>query len=344
MSYRQKKNKLPLILRYFKPSAGPEAIEIARRQPRRILLIKQAERLGNVILLNSAISALSSRFPSALIDLLLPSPFAEILSGDPRIQRIIPVYKRLYIAKPWKLLSLIKTLRAGRYDLAIDCSDVQSPSATGNLYTLLSGAAVTAGWRISDKKVFDIETPRYDGVIHASKMYLKLLSGIFGGDLSGSPFFPVKPKPRDNREPLVGINCGGRGPKRWSLDKFIALGSRLADQGVRSEFILGPDENHLRNELNYSLPARGSLLPPVSIVRLKGIIADYAVFISSDTGPMHLAWTQNIPVVALFLESEIEKFKPLSKDSVVIDVGGENQVDIVAAAVREILDSRRIPA
>ena len=114
--------------------------------PRRMLLVKQAERLGNIVLLNAAISALKNAFPDLEIDLLLPAKYHEIMEDDQRIGTIIPVYKKVYITRPWRLLKLINILRRRKYDMAVDCSDVNSHSSTGASYTLLSGARITAGW------------------------------------------------------------------------------------------------------------------------------------------------------------------------------------------------------
>ena len=312
--------------------------------PRRILLVKPSERLGNVVLMNSAIGSVYSAHPDISIDLLLPETFADIMAGDRRINEIIRVGKKEYILKPFKLMKLIGSLKGRHYDLAIDCSDVNSHSLTAAAYTLLSRPVISAGWKMGDRPVFDIEIPRYDEVIPVKDMIPRLISGIFGRDLSGDPYFESRSSRSLVQEPVVGINCGGRGSKRWPLENFIELGRRLSLQGIRSEFILGPAEGSMRSELRKNLAENSCLRDEMPAVKLKEVIARYALFVSSDTGPMHLAWTQRVPTIAIFLDSEIEKFKPLSSGSVALDgkvgVSVDRVFQLVMEALNQKIDSR----
>ncbi len=337
----QKTKVLGLLRRPALPAGDIGNVDILRG-PGRILLVKQSERMGNVVLLNSAIDALSISFPETTIDLLLPAVYADLMARDPRIGRIIQVQKREYILRPWKLLALITRLRKSAYDLAIDCSDVNSHSLTGAVYTLLSGARVTAGWEMGSDLIFEREVPRYVETIHARDMIPRLLSGVFEMELSGDPFFKDGPKPPQNDKPKVGINCGGRGSKRWPLENFIELGSRLSDGGIIVEFILGQDEKKLRTDLNDKIPSSGQLLPRMSIGKLKETIGKYSAFISSDSGPMHLAWTQAVPTIAIFVDSEIDKFKPLGNGSVALDAKSGIDVDRVFNHVCRILSNNEV--
>ncbi|UCC80726.1 MAG: glycosyltransferase family 9 protein [Candidatus Zixiibacteriota bacterium] len=306
------------------------------------MLVKQAERLGNIVLLNSAISALKNRFSEIEIDLLLPAKFSDIMLDDGRINSVIPVYKKRYISRPWELLRLLKKLRKRRYDIAIDCSDVNSRSSTGAAYALLSGAVATAGWQIGN--LFDLKVSRYHDIVHASEMYIRLLTGIFGEEFEGDPYFePVSPGSFDEK-PLVGINCGGRDDKRWPLGNFIRLGEILSQKNIPAEYILGPDEEEQRKILQQNMPPRCTLLPLIPVARLKDTFRKYSVFVSSDSGPMHVAWSLDIPVIAIFLSSEMEKFRPLSAGSVSADGGGGLEPQKVFDMVLTALNSRRIMA
>jgi ADP-heptose:LPS heptosyltransferase len=308
--------------------------------PRRILLVRQNERLGNIVLLNSAISALKNHFPSGDVDLLLPAKYAGIMKDDRRISNVFPVYKKEYISMPWKLFKLIKSLRGRDYDLAIDCSDVDSHSSTAAAYALLSGARVKAGWK-SDG-FFDLETQKYEGAAHASAMYLELLSGIFKKRMTGNPFFEVKSGPSAGGSPIIGINCGGRDNKKWPVENLMRLGEILSNKGYVVEFISGPDEEEERKYLSRNLPPRCSVLPLIPIARLKSVFSKYSAFVSSDTGPMHVAWCLKIPVVAIFISSDIEKYKPLSDGSVVIDGRYGIRPESVSESVIEAVESKRI--
>jgi len=344
MPNRFLKELLPIIIgRLFRKHKNTAASSILDN-PQSILLIKQSERIGNIVLLNAAISGLALRYPSAKIDLLLPAVYMNVMTANSHVSSIIPVYKRKYVLKPWMLLRLIGNIRRQQYGLAIDCSDVNSHSSTGLLYTLMSGAKLTAGWRMSSKRMFDIEIARYTETIHASEMYLRLLSAIFKSEIRGEPYFDLENIPKAHSGANVGINCGGRGNKRWPLQNFIQVGKLLSIRGYRIDFILGPDENSIRSELAANLPDGCSLLPLTPLPKLMQLMAGYQTFISSDTGPMHLAWSLRLPVIGIFIDSEIEKFRPLSPGSMALD-GKENLApERVTEIALQILNSRKINA
>jgi ADP-heptose:LPS heptosyltransferase len=342
MSQNAPKMMIPRLLSFFR-TKSQDALSAILKKPGKILLIKQSERLGNIILMNSSINALRNAFPESRIDLILPAAYSEIMKSNSGVNDIIPLYKRKFIVQPWKLLSLITVIRHQRYDLAIDCSDVNSHSSTGAAYTLLSGACFTAGWKISNNAVYDIEVTRYSEIIHASDMYLRLFSGIFGRRLEGQPFFSQVSKHPNLEANIIGINCGGRGPKRWPLERFIEVGSKLVSRGFKVELILGPEEENLRGLLNKNLPDGCSLLPLLSLMKLMERIKSYKLFISSDTGPMHLAWCLRVPVLAIFLDSEIDKFKPLSPGSAAIDGTHGVKLDEVIDSAIKILTSDKVP-
>jgi ADP-heptose:LPS heptosyltransferase len=344
MLIRSAKAFLPVIFRALRSRPDDDQIRKVLDNPHKILLVKQSERLGNIVLLNSAIAGLVAAFPGIRVDFLLPAAYADVIMANFRIGRIIPVQKRAYIGKPWKMLHLIRELRLEKYDLALDCSDMNSHSATGALYTILAGAQITAGWQMAGRRIFDIEVPRYADSVHAVEMYVRLVSGVFGREFHGEPYFDEALSQADPTSLVVGINCGGRGSKRWPLESFLDVGTRLAKRGINVEFILGPEENGLRQSLQDRLPENGRLLPSMPLPQLTGKIKSFRAFISSDTGPMHLAWCLRVPVIAIFLDSEIEKFRPLSPGSVAMDGKSGITPDDIFAASMKILASRQVAA
>ena len=104
----QKTRLLGLLRRPVFPSGDLDNADILKGTGR-VLLVKQSERMGNVILLNSAIDALSISFPERTIDLLLPAAYADLMDRDSRIGRIIEVHKREYKHRACRLTFTEKT-------------------------------------------------------------------------------------------------------------------------------------------------------------------------------------------------------------------------------------------
>ena len=67
---------------------------------------------------------------------------------------------------------------------------------------------------------------------------------------------------------------------------------------------------------------------------LTAAIAATRVFISTDTGPMHLASTTAVPTVGLFLASDPGLYGPLKPNDLAIDLARHSAADIAQACQR----------
>lgn len=126
----------------------------------------------------------------------------------------------------------------------------------------------------------------------------------------------------DPRQPLVILNPGSSyGPsKRWPPARFAALGRLLQGrQKVQVAVTGSPDEAGMAAEI-----AAGMDKPPfdlvgkTSLLRLLAVIEQAAVFVTNDTGPMHMANALRIPVVAVFGPTEPLATAPFHPPSTVL--------------------------
>jgi len=99
---------------------SPEVL--SKRRIDRILAIRIDNRLGNLLLITPFLRRVRLSFPDAKIDLLVSRAFAEVLEGNPSIDRRIIADKADFIRRPWRFLHFIRDMRGNRYDLAIDLS------------------------------------------------------------------------------------------------------------------------------------------------------------------------------------------------------------------------------
>jgi ADP-heptose:LPS heptosyltransferase len=116
--------------------------------------------------------------------------------------------------------------------------------------------------------------------------------------------------------PLVGLHAsGGRESKQWHLDRFAAVGRRLAhDRGATIVLTGSPSDRPLVDRVRAELgdvrvvDAAGVLDLPA----LAALVGALDLFVTGDTGPMHLAAAMDTPVVALFGPSHVERYGPLA--------------------------------
>jgi heptosyltransferase-2 len=126
----------------------------------------------------------------------------------------------------------------------------------------------------------------------------------------------------DDGRPLVILNPGAAyGPaKRWPAERYAALAGLLV-RGRNARILLtgSADESALTAEIAASLDE-----PPIDLAgrtTLRGLLAligEAALFVTNDTGPMHMANALRIPVVAVFGPTEPRATAPFHAPAAVL--------------------------
>jgi ADP-heptose:LPS heptosyltransferase len=101
-------------------------------------------------------------------------------------------------------------------------------------------------------------------------------------------------------------------------------------------------KSFLKFELRF--PRRRLVLDRLSIRQLASLQARLAVFVSNDTGPLHIAAAVGAPVVLLLDERAPASYIPLSEPKRVIQRGAISQIAVeeVYEATRALLTSGRV--
>ena len=120
----------------------PKIGSLASRQFERVLLIKPSA-FGDVLHTLPVLVKLRTRYPAARIDWLITPENADLVQYHPALSNVVLIARRDYarwnrvLAAGAGLLSLVNSLQAAQYDLAIDLHG-QFRSA---FFVLASGAA-----------------------------------------------------------------------------------------------------------------------------------------------------------------------------------------------------------
>jgi heptosyltransferase-3 len=259
----QGKRFLVLILGFFlkQEKLNPEGVVLSRIK--KILVIRQDDRIGNLILTTPLLSALRRFFPKTEISYLASKTFHTLFSNSRLVDHIFVAKKKQYIFHPLSLVSFIRKIRQQKFDLVFDASDESSFSLNNSFLAYLSGARYRIGYKKPNSGLFlNLQVPSASHRRHAAEMHLDLLRflvGDFEGDdlrididpqnrMSVNKYLEQRGASADDF--LVGINVGGRGRKRWNLESFTAL----ADWVVRNSdskviFVWGPEERKMVKEM-----------------------------------------------------------------------------------------------
>ncbi|HWS56392.1 MAG TPA: glycosyltransferase family 9 protein, partial [Pyrinomonadaceae bacterium] len=101
--------------------------------------------------------------------------------------------------------------------------------------------------------------------------------------------------------PLVGMFPGAGHPsRRWPVERFAELAWALVrNDAVRVALFAGPEERALVRGARAAFPPSTVVLDRLTIPQLAAAAARLSVFVSNDTGPMHIAAAVGTPVVIL---------------------------------------------
>jgi heptosyltransferase-2 len=106
--------------------------------------------------------------------------------------------------------------------------------------------------------------------------------------------------------PVLAVHPGSVWPtKRWPVEFFSRVLDLAAEAGARILLLAGPGEEGVARAVgDWSSPlARERTLDlagRLSLPELAAVLGRARAYLTNDSGPMHLAWVQGTPLVALF--------------------------------------------
>jgi ADP-heptose:LPS heptosyltransferase len=286
--------------------------------PQNVLVIDFGQ-LGDVVLSLPALGAVRRKFARARVTVAVGRAAGAVVELAGVADEVLAV-DRVGLRDGPKVLSvlrigkLVREVRRRRFDFVID---LHSLSET-NLLGFLSGApqrlyARRPGRSLDYLSNFRPPPPVEDRAKHAIERYLDVLRPLHVGEVSRVPRLPVlEEESRAVAEmlrkagaasgaPLVGLFPGAGHPsRRWPLERFSELAWALwRNEEVGVCIFAGPEERELVRAARAQFPPSAVVLDRLSIPQLAAAAARLSVFISNDTGPMHIAAAVGTPVVIL---------------------------------------------
>ncbi len=287
---------------------------------KKIIIIRQHNQLGDLLAGVSLFRALKETYPESHITLLV-SPFNYPgMVKNKYIDRIF-IFDKKELINPVYFVRFKKIL-AEEYDLAI-VPVVVSISFTSNLLARLSNAKIRIGSQSLDGKVnrsayfFDRRVSidwRNHPDSNVSERSLDIVRpfGINTDNYHSEISFDdeeinnVEKFLADNNfnenKNLVGLHVGaGKPPNRWSLQKYTSLMIKLNSAYSINFYLTGSksdkDEiDYLVNELDFKV----GLFINKPIPEVAALISKSDLFISNDTGIMHVSGTTETPQISIF--------------------------------------------
>ncbi|HEY6804146.1 MAG TPA: glycosyltransferase family 9 protein [Pyrinomonadaceae bacterium] len=330
--------------------------------PRNILVVNFGQ-LGDVVLSLPALQAIRKKFPEAKISVMIGKPATPIIEMSGSANAIIGVDRVALRDGPklvsiGKIIKLVKKVRASKYDLVIDLHSLSETNVLG----LLSGASRRLYAHRPNRSLdflgnYSPRPPRQDLNRHAVDRYLDVLKPLKIDEASRAPHLEPTPKANaevaallkkekaDTNALLVGLFFGaGHVVRRWKLERYAELADYLMrNHGVRIVVFAGPEERPYIPEAKKLFPARTIFFDRLTIPQLAAAQARLTLFISNDTGPMHIAAAVGTPVVVMLDRPTPHSFTPIGDQHRVICGADINDISVerVSQVANELLASNR---
>ncbi len=310
--------------------------------PDKVLIVRLGA-IGDVVNAQVVANAIREASPRTRVGWVVHELARPLVQGHPSIDRV-HLWKRGCGFSKWK--ELVGELRAERYGLALDLQRI----AKSGLLARASGAPRVLGFDRARSKELGwiwsterLERGRPDA--HRVEWYLEFAAQL------GLPRPKVLHRlPRDEeaerwaqREVAalesapVLLNLGAsKPPNRWPPERFGALALALQRElGAPVGLTGGPDDAQLVGRAQDA--AHGTIarawVGSTSLLQLAELARRARLFVSCDTGPMHLAAAVGAPVVALFGPADPRRTGPWGAGQLVVRSPSGRMADLEVGAV-----------
>lgn len=308
------------------------------------ILVRGPNWIGDAVMCTPALSALRSGFPHAQITLLVNATIAELLKNNPHLDRIWVYDKAGGHHGLMGKVRLSQELSRESFDLAVLFQNAFEAA----LLTKLAKIPIRYGYS-TDGRGFLLthHAPLPKGTCHQTEYYLHLLTPL--GITDGSKRLwlvttdgeneaarqSIRSHGIDDDEQLVGINPGATygTAKRWSTERYARLADQLMESPKARILIFGgPGEEDLGHAISSQMRHPALVLTGRLKVReLMAMIRQCDLFLTNDSGPMHIAAAFEIPLVAIFGPTDPQTTSPLGEKSLLL----RKQVDCSPCLLRE---------
>jgi len=277
------------------------------------ILLTRTDRIGDVVLSTPAIKVVRDKYPDAYIAFMVRPYAKDIVDGNPYLDEVI-IYD-----KYGKHKSFLSTfffsfgLRRKKFDLAI----ALHPTNRAHMIFFLAGIPERVGYDRKMPFFFTKKVPhlKQEGKKHELEYTLELLelAGISGKDKG--LFVPVHENDISKIEailsehhvgkdaPLIAINPGASCPsKKWPPENFATVAEALAEKYKARIIIIADKENsQLAERVAGGMKHEPlNLSGKTTVGELAALLSKCALFISNDSGPVHIACAVGTPVISIF--------------------------------------------
>ncbi|MBN2571149.1 MAG: glycosyltransferase family 9 protein [Ignavibacteriales bacterium] len=321
-----------LILKFLKFILGKKENDSKDiGNPKEILIVRQHNQFGDLLASTPLFSAIKEKYPLCNITIIVSPQNRNAIGKNILVENIF-VFDKKKILNPIYIFRLFKLLRF-KYDVTIVPITI-SISFTSNFLCRLSKTKIRIGpkslngkvndslfffdrridmsWENNPKRYvadygldiirpFGIDTRNYKIIISTDEI----------DDTEAKNF--IEEIRLEKGEFLIGLHIGaGKIQNRWNVDNYCSLIKQLKGNYKVKFYLTGTDADNEQNQnlnekLNFHIPC----FLNKNISQTAALISKSNLFITNDTGIMHVAGATDTPQISLFGPTIPEQWSPV---------------------------------
>ena len=347
-------NGLQITVAYAYRLLRGRAISVPKTCER--VLIVQTAKLGDMVCSTPVMHAVRAAFPHARITVLGDALNREVLAGNTDVDE--------YLVSTDDFFTLLRAMRQAKFDASI----VLVPDSRALALSFLSGTRLVVApevvdgycpWQTMTYRLLRrlcVSVPHHMGQ-YAPREYLHLLEplGVIADDTK--KHLNYSDAARKNADAFLRAHdlieknfviiapSAGNKIKNWPADRFARVAEYLVTKGLAVIVIGGPRDREEVSAMMRAVAVPKSIIDAgeqFSIDELKALIAQAALFVSTDTGPLYIAEAFDVPTIDILGPMDEREQPPRGeKHRVVIAPRGAPAIHIMNARVYDAREARR---
>lgn len=292
------------------PAHDPAAI--------RNLVVIRPGGIGDAVLVYPMLAALKEHYAQATLTVIAEQRNASIFRTNDLVDQVWRYDRELHRLLPW--------LRRTRPEILIDTEQSHYLSA---LVGAWSGSPVRIGFDTNSRRDAFTHVVPYNFETYEVRSFLQFYALLTGQERefdTERPFLPVRTEAvawaKDtlgSGERVLCISPGASIPrKRWPWQNFYQLAQWAVGEGFRVLLIGGADcerEGELIADADHAIV---NLVGRTSLPQSAALIQQSDVFVSADTGVLHIAYGVGTPTVHLFGPGVLSKWAPPGRNYIAL--------------------------
>ena len=299
------------------------------------LLIRSTNWIGDAVMTTPAVRAIRKRFPNTHVSLLAKPWVVPVFENSEHIDRLLIYDDEGRHKGIFGKFRLARDLKKYHFDAAILLQNAFEAA----LITFLAGIPIRIGYNTDARQLLLTHAISCTNEIkkeHQTKYYLNILSGIGMDAGDRDLYLRLRQQDRLQAEKTlmkqgisgdfkwVGINPSATfGPaKQWPIDRYARLADLILEHtNARIIVFGGPQDRRLGKDISRKMRHRPiDLSGRTTLGEAMALIERCALFITNDSGLMHVAAALDVPLIAIFGSTNSTTTGPLSSNSRVVQV------------------------